>query len=567
MKRLITTFVSLAVVGIALYGAYWYLQRASKVPITYRTATVKRGDLLATIGATGTIEPEEVVDVGAQVNGQIKAFGKDQKGKTVDYGSVVEEGTVLAQIDDSLYAADVASATAQSQLADGQLLHANAEVTTSAAAVQASQAAVQASEATAQAAEAAAQAAEAGVAKAEADLKQMQGKLVQAKNDWDRAQKLGTGEALSQTQYDAYQAAYETAKANVGVDEATILQAKAAVAQAKATVLQAKATVLQSKSAVAQAQGTLAQSKSSVAQANAQIAQAKAALDRADRNLSYCTIKSPVKGVVVDRRVNIGQTVVSSLSASSLFLIARDLKRLEVWVSVNEADIGNIHPGQAVTFTVDAFPGRVFEGKVGTIRLNATMTQNVVTYTVEVITDNSDGKLIPYLTANAQFEVERRTNVLLVPNAALRWFPPQPDQVAPEYREAFKAAARRGGGLGSERKAPNAAKAASGKEGAEKPAAMAKAHPGHKGETKAWSPPAVAQAGQEAPRQGTLWVRQPAGLRPIRVRLGLSDGSMTDVESNDLQEGMEVVIGEERQAAGGGATTNPFTPQFFGKGK
>ena len=152
--------------------------------------------------------------------------------------------------------------------------------------------------------------------------------------------------------------------------------------------------------------------------------------DRAQRNLSYCTIKSPVKGVIIDRRVNIGQTVVASLNAPSLFLLAKDLTRMQVWVAVNEADIGKIHPGQPVTFTVAAFPGETFRGEVGKVRLNASMTQNVVTYTVEVITDNSNGRLLPYLTANVQFELDRRKDVLLVPSAALRWTP-SADQVAP----------------------------------------------------------------------------------------------------------------------------------------
>jgi HlyD family secretion protein len=105
---------------------------------------------------------------------------------------------------------------------------------------------------------------------------------------------------------------------------------------------------------------------------------------------------------------------------------------MQVWISVNEADIGSIHPGQQVSFTVDAYPNRVFEGKVGKIRLNATMTQNVVTYTVEVNADNSDGTLLPYLTANAQFLTSEQHGVLLVPNAALRWRPP-PDLIAPAF--------------------------------------------------------------------------------------------------------------------------------------
>ena len=321
---------------------------------TFRTAAVKRGDLVASISATGTVEPEEVVDVGAQVAGLIRAFGKDKYGKVIDYGSAVDAGTVLAKIDDSLYVAAVDTAKAQFQQAGANKISADANVL------------------------------------------QMKAKLLQARQDWDRAQKLGPSDALAQSAYDQYKANYEVAKANLASAEAAVEQAKAAVAQAKAS------------------------------------------LTSAQINLGYCTIKSPVKGVIIDRRVNIGQTVVSSLSAPSLFLIAKDLTRIQVWVSVNEADIGSISKDQPVTFTVDALPNQVFQGRVGKIRLNATMTQNVVTYTVEVNTNNDDGKLLPYLTANAQFMIGRRQGVLLIPNAALRWSP-RPNQIAPESRKTAHA--------------------------------------------------------------------------------------------------------------------------------
>ena len=140
-------------------------------------------------------------------------------------------------------------------------------------------------------------------------------------------------------------------------------------------------------------------------------------------------IKAPVDGVIISREVNVGQTVVSSMNASSLFLLAKDLKKMEVWASVNEADIANIKQGQTVSFTVDARPREKFVGKVEKVRLNATMSQNVVTYVVEVVADNSDGRLLPYLTANLNFEVERVNDALFVPNAALRWRPSQ-EQVA-----------------------------------------------------------------------------------------------------------------------------------------
>jgi len=139
-----------------------------------------------------------------------------------------------------------------------------------------------------------------------------------------------------------------------------------------------------------------------LAQARAATVQAQALLEKAQRNLDFCTIKSPVKGVIIDRRVNIGQTVVASLNAPSLFLIAKDLTKMQIWVAVNEADVGRIVPGSPVTFACDAFPNKEFNGTVGKVRLNATMTQNVVMYTVEVNTDNSDNTLLPYLTANVR---------------------------------------------------------------------------------------------------------------------------------------------------------------------
>ena len=407
MKRsIIITIIVIAV--LILIGIIISRHSANGQATSYTTAQVKLGDLLITISATGTVEPEEVVDVGAQVAGIVDYFGKDKDGNTVDYGSVVEEGTVLAKINDSLYAADVAIVTAQLQDANA--------------------------------------------------------KLYQAQRDWDRAQKLGPSEALAESSYDAYKSAFDTAKANVALSQAT--------------------------------------------------------LDRAKRNLDYCTIKSPVKGVIIDRRVNIGQTVVSSLNAPSLFLIAKDLKRMQVWVSVNETDIGNIHPGQAVTFTVDAFPGEVFSGTVGKIRYNATMTQNVVTYTVEVITDNSSGKLFPYLTANVKFEEGRSNDVLLVPNAALRWSP-KPQDVATEFRTVS----------------------------ANEPGQNENLHSSQNSQSQA----AV---------NGVVWTLQDSYVRPIKVRLGLSDGTKTEVQGDELKEGLQVVTGQQAQQTADSGTTNPFVPQI-----
>jgi HlyD family secretion protein len=190
---------------------------------------------------------------------------------------------------------------------------------------------------------------------------------------------------------------------------------------------------------------------------------------------------------------------------------------MQVWVSVNEADIGNIFVGQVARFTVDAHPGRTFTGAVGKIRLNATMTQNVVTYTVEVHTENPDGALLPYLTANVQFQVAELKDVLLVSNAALRWTPPA-SFIAPDART----------------KPMNALK-----------------EPSKPGKTP---------RGKES-----VWMVDNRFVRPLSVHTGPSDGSQTQIEGDGIEEGMEVAVG---QAVNGetkdNTTTNPFTPQMFG---
>jgi HlyD family secretion protein len=434
--------LALAILVVGGAGAWWLRSQSDQGPI-FHTAQVKRGDLLASISATGTVEPTVVVIVGAQVNGLIKSFGKDKYGKTVDYASVVEEGTVLANIDDSLYVA--ARDAAQAQLAQST----------------------------------------ANKTSADANVLQMKAKLLQAQQDWDRAKKLGPSDALSKSAYDQYYANHEVAKANLAAAEAAVEQTKASMAQSRA------------------------------------------ALNTAQLNLGYCTIKAPVKGVIIDRQVNIGQTVVASLSAPSLFLLAKDLKRVTVWISVNEADVGSIYPGQPVTFTVDAFPDREFKGEVGKIRLNATMTQNVVTYTVEVNTDNDDGKLLPYLTANAKFITGRRENALLVPNAALRWSP-QPDQIAPEARK------KRHEAQGSKREKRGGSES----------------------------------AGTTRP-QGNLWVTQGTFVRPIHVNVGLTDGAFTEVTGKEVTDGMAVVIGETTKddKAGTATARSPLMPQSIGRGQ
>jgi HlyD family secretion protein len=257
--------------------------------------------------------------------------------------------------------------------------------------------------------------------------------------------------------------------------------------------------------------------KANVSVARSGIAQAQADLDKAQRNLDFCIIKSPVMGVIIDRRVNIGQTVVSSLNAPSLFLIAEDLTRMQIWVAVNEADVARIKPGAPVTFTCDAFPGRQFEGTVGKVRLNATMTQNVVMYTVVVNTENPDKVLLPYLTANVSFTVSKQTNTLLVPNAALRWSPSSPNQIAADVRSQSP--------VDPPGDNPPVGKGANG-------------------------------------GQSVIWLKDGEFVRPVQVKIGTSDGSSSAVAADNLKEGEEVVTGETTGPEQG-TTQNPFLPRFI----
>jgi HlyD family secretion protein len=576
MKRIVKivgiVLVLLLVVGVS---AAWYLNHSTP-DASYRTVPARHADIVATISATGTIVPEDVIDVGAQVNGQIASFGKDVDGKIVDYRSSVKKDMVLALIDDALFQADVATAAAQLAQAKAQ------------------------------------------VAVNEANRDQAKAHLDQTQRDWDRAQKLSGSPALSATDYDTARANYEQAVASLAMAEANIVQARAAINMADASVL------------------------------------------RARRNLAYCTIASPVDGVILDRRVEIGQTVVASLSAPSLFLLAKDLRRMEVLVQVNEADIGHVQPGQGVTFVSDAYPNETFHGVVRKVRLNATQTQNVVTYTVEILTENPDLKLLPYLTANVTFEVARRENVLAVPNAALRWSPREavraamraagkdvgdggresggardlgsPAQAAAAAAPAQVAAAAparesnssAAAALSASSAAPDADKTApgeaskiapsdenkvaagdagnaasrgsrrdwgagSGREGgrgrsrdsarsdaAKGDATKSDATRGDSTAATASDPsrggPAADASGKPSERGSSrpsfVWVQSSDGsLRRVRVRTGLTDGTLTEIVGDALADGDEVIVGEKTaQAAGPSGTpenTNPFMPQVF----
>ena len=247
--------------------------------------------------------------------------------------------------------------------------------------------------------------------------------------------------------------------------------------------------------------------------AEAQVAQSKAAADKDRVNLAYTTIRSPVSGVVVDRVVDLGQTVAASLQTPVLIKIAQDLSEMRIDSSFAEADIGSIKEGQKVRFTVDAFPNRSFQGEVQQIRLNATTQQNVVTYNVRVSLTNPEQSLLPGMTAYVNIAVDNRKDVLLVPNAALR-FKPSDAKVA---NEPTKEAATSG-----ETARPSGPPAGGGK-------------PGRKRDTAS----------------GTVYIIDGGELKPVSIQLGITDNRNTEVVSGNLKPGDKVIAGENATAATG----------------
>lgn len=422
MKKAVIAVVVIVVLAGAWMGFRALSSRDQTPASEYRTTPIQQGEIVQSITANGTVEPEELVNVGAQVTGQILNFGKDRNGAPINYGSQVEEGMMLARIDDATYKAELEMAKAQVLQAQATLKH------------------------------------------DDNDLTDLRAKLKLATSDWDRAKRLRPTEAMTQASYDSYQQAYNSAVANLAKGEASLLQAKGSLAYAQAYLM------------------------------------------KAQRNADYCIIRSPVKGVVIDRRVNIGQTVVSSMSTSSLFLIAKDLKRMQVWASVNEADIDRIKVGQPVTFTVDAFPNETFHGEVGKVRLNASQTNNVITYTIEVNTDNTSGRLLPYLTANVSFIVAKHENVLMVPNAALRWSP-QPEQLSEADQKLLD------------------------------------------------------RTGKPKNRK-QLWLLVNNQLKPAEATVGITNGTFTEVAGDGLKEGEAVIYGIQTADAASNDTVNPFAPKM-----
>jgi HlyD family secretion protein len=342
--------------------------------------------------------------------------------------------------------------------------------------------------------------------------------------------KVKAGQVVAQLNQDKFRASVDQARAN-------LLAAESNLAKAKVTVVDVQRTLernreLRKRDLLAQSELDAAQTAYDAAVAQlevnkAQTAQAQAALNQATVDLNNTVIRSPVDGIVISRNVDVGQTVAASLQAPTLFSIANDLSKMEVHTNVDEADVGNVTEGQEVSFTVDAYPARRFTGRVHQVRNAPTVVQNVVTYDAVVRIDNKDFLLKPGMTANVQFLVSRKEDVLTIPNMAMRFKPPDQKNEAQELLRQEQS-----------RTAPTV--------GARRTSR---------------SPGGVGGGGGRGGRRISIYVLRGTKAEPVEVQLGITDGSKTEVREGELKENDAVIIG--MTSAGTQSQTgvvSPFQP-------
>jgi HlyD family secretion protein len=503
VSRNIKLLLGLVALALLVGGTWWWTAgRKDDVP-KFRTAKIERGPITATVSSTGTVNAVTSVQVGSQVSGQIKEL-------FVDFNSPVKQGMLIARIDPETFQYRVRQA-------------------------------------------------EADLEAARAAVGRAQVALIIADRDLKRSKELVARNFVSPADLDKAQSTYDLADAELKTAKAVVEQRNAALASARV-------------------------------------------------DLSRTEIRAPVDGVVIKRTVDVGQTVAASLQAPELFVIAKDLRDMQVETSIDEADVGRIRVGQRATFSVDAFPGRPFAGEVMTVRKAAQNVQNVVTYIAIISANNDRGELLPGMTANVRITTDTRESVLKVPNSALRFRPPG-EAPADAKATADKSGANpdgasKAGGSGAAggqmaqlrerlvnelkldaqqqqrldpifaevrnkfmglRDVPEQARA---KQSAAIRAEMrAKIEDILKPEQKEKYAQIVAEssgraAGGQSTR-GRIYLLVDGNAKAVDVRVGLSDGSMSEVSGDGVVEGADVIIGSQGGTSGGTSAQKGSPPRMF----
>lgn len=471
--------------GVTVIG-YWMTKNgeSASADVSYQTAALTRGDIESIVNTAGTLNPVVTVEVGTEVSGLVSELN-------ADFNSEVKSGDVIARIDDR---------TIQARLRQSE-----ADLASSKASLEQTKA---------------------NMAKAEADL-------VLASSDLKRQQELRDRQLNSQVDLDQAIAAAENAKANLAVS--------------KAQIVSAEANILQS----------------------------QAQLEQSQLDLERTVIRSPVDGTVIDRQVDIGQTVAASLSAPTLFQIAQDLTKMQIEADVDEADIGKISEGQLARFTVDAYPDATFDGEITQVRKASTITSNVVTYKVIITADNRRQQLLPGMTANVNIILGIQNDALRVTNGALRFNPPEgvvtaSSQANRENAELASALeqmdlsdtdTKKVLTIASEMSAAIQEIRESSQEGGFDRNALTSIRDKMASQLEVFLDTEQLATVQSAMRgggrgqgggrtqgrgdgysPGQVWILDDGTPRAISLRTGLSDDQYTEVVTNDLSEGDEVIV-------------------------
>lgn len=524
-----------AVIGAGALAAGYFALRptggaANDAP--YRTAAIDRGRITASVRATGTLTPMTTVVVGSQLSGQIVEI-------LADYNSQVKAGQIVARLNSDQIKTRRDAAAADLQQARADLVVKRAQL---------------------ERAKVARTKANSTVNDLEAQRDRTRAQLADARRTFDRQNELFTRGAGAQQGLDSARTQVEIQTATLASNEAQIASLTAEIAGLDADI--------------ALAQGQVQSGEALIAQRDAKLKDILIDLERTD-------IRSPVDGVVVQRQVDLGQTVAASLSAPVLFQIAQDLRTIDIYANIDEADVGRLKVDQDVSFSVNAYPNRTFQGKVQMVRLGAQTIQNVVTYTGVVRVENRDLALLPGMTANVQIITDDRQDVLRVPNAALRFRPLGGPAALPAPAEAAQAG--RGGGSGratgalrerieeevqptqeqkqaiavimAEQRTGNR-QAMAGLSEEERRAAFRAARTELRAKVAAVLDPerrakfeALMQEGRPAAQSevtpGRVYVLDGEGQpKPVAIRLGPSDGAFTQIlPAAGIAEGTDVLIG------------------------
>ncbi len=519
--------VSIIVLAAAAAGWYFFYPDAGDEAPAYRLAKIERGSIVHLVSSTGTLSAVITVQVGSQVSGQIKEL-------LADFNTEVKAGQIIARIDPVNFEARLRQAEAELAVAKANV-------------------AIQ----------------EAVVERTRAELENARSNLAAARAQVDKAQAAVTD---AEQEYERKRALFKKA----AVSKREIDQARAARDQAVAQLKTAQAQLAAQAQQINSRQAQLKMAQAQVMHARAQVEQRRAVVENARIDLEQTIIRSPVNGVVIERNVDVGQTVAASLQAPTLFTIAKDLRQMQVEASLDEADIGGIQVGQRASFTVDAYPDRTFTGIVEQIRMASKTVQNVVTYTVVISAENRDLRLLPGMTASVQIVVDERRDVLKAPNAALRFKPA--GETGSTGRPADQAF---GGRAAAEERFKRLSRALALTEDQQarlrerfvqgRRKIMTLRQAGASAEEIKAEIEALRRRNRQAvetiltPKQleayrrltarrevnpirpGTLWVLGRDGKpEPAPVMIGVSDGQFTEIVRGEIEAGQEVIVGRRR---------------------